>query len=62
VSELADDKTVENSQIDPDVVSLLKEEYFHLQKTVEDFDQRALNQGMERHNKHGWHRGFIPSQ
>jgi hypothetical protein len=28
--------------IDPEVLALLKEEYFHLQKTVEDFDQRSL--------------------
>ena len=28
--------------MDPAVVALLKEEYFHLQKTVEDFDQRSL--------------------
>jgi hypothetical protein len=27
----------------PEVVALLKEEYFHLQKTVEDFDQRTLS-------------------
>jgi hypothetical protein len=28
--------------MEPAVVALLKEEYFHLQKTVEDFDQRTL--------------------
>jgi hypothetical protein len=26
-----------------DRIALLKEEYFHLQKTVDDFDQRTLN-------------------
>src|SRR5690242_9755990 len=28
--------------MDPAIIALLKEEYFHLQKTVEDFDQRTL--------------------
>src|SRR5437868_6915089 len=28
--------------MDAGIVGLLKEEYFHLQKTVEDFDQRTL--------------------
>jgi hypothetical protein len=30
------------SNMSPEEISLLKEEYFHLQKTVEDFDQRGL--------------------
>jgi hypothetical protein len=42
VSDSADGKTPAILAIDPDLVDLLKEEYFHLQKTVEDFDQRAL--------------------
>jgi hypothetical protein len=28
--------------MDSETISLLKEEYFHIHKTVEDFDQRAL--------------------
>ncbi len=35
------DEEVE-SQMSPEEINLLKEEYFHLQKTVEDFDQRGL--------------------
>lgn len=42
MSDLADAKTNDVLGMDPDVVELLKEEYFHLQKIVEDFDQRTL--------------------
>lgn len=42
MSDLADAKTDEVLGMNPDVVELLREEYFHLQKNVEDFDQRTL--------------------
>jgi hypothetical protein len=42
VSDLADGNKDRVLGMDREVVSLLKEEYFHLQKTVEDFDQRTL--------------------
>jgi hypothetical protein len=42
VSDLADDKADEVLGMNPEVIALLKEEYFHLHKTVEDFDQRTL--------------------
>jgi hypothetical protein len=42
VSDSVDGKADKVLGMDPAVVALLKEEYFHLQKTVEDFDQRTL--------------------
>jgi hypothetical protein len=42
VSDLADGKTDKVLGMDPDIVELLKGEYFHLQKAVEEFDQRTL--------------------
>lgn len=32
-----------NREIDPGTLALLKEEYFHLQKVIEDCDQRSIN-------------------
>ena len=42
MSDPADGKTDEVLGMSSDVVELLKDEYLHLQKTVEDFDQRTL--------------------
>jgi hypothetical protein len=42
VSESVVSEATEVLGMDPEVLTLLKEEYFHLQKTVEDFDQRTL--------------------
>jgi hypothetical protein len=43
VSDSEEAKAEEVLGMTPEVVALLKEEYFHLQKTVEDFDQRTLS-------------------
>lgn len=42
MSDSAEGKADKLLGMDPEIVALLKEEYFHLQKTVEDFDQRTL--------------------
>src|SRR5690242_6774654 len=42
MSDLADAKTDKLLGMDPKLVELLKDEYLHLQKTVDDFDQRTL--------------------
>ena len=42
MNDLTDGKADGALGMDHDVVELLKDEYLHLQKTVEDFDQRAL--------------------
>ena len=42
MSDSAEDNVDEILGMDPGVIALLKEEYLHLQKTVEDFDQRTL--------------------
>lgn len=42
MSDQADDGADKALGMEPAVVALLKEEYFHLQRTVEDLDQRIL--------------------
>ena len=63
MSNSAEGKANEVLGMDPEIVALLKEEYFLLHKTVEDFDQRALTiikAWSVTRQVSGWHSSFIP--